>query len=59
MTVSSGVSFCLKAELISTEKNDVVRAGVTTLHASNQMLRNVWSYDFYDYVTSINEMDVV
>ena len=29
-------------------KHNVVTDGVMTLRASNQVLRNVWSYDFYD-----------
>ena len=29
-------------------KHNIVMVGVMTLCASNQVLRNVWSYHFYD-----------
>ena len=36
----------LKVDIIS--KENVVTDGIMTLRASNQVLCNVWSYDFYD-----------
>ena len=36
----------LKVDIISIES--VVTDGIMTLRASNQVLCNVWSYDFYD-----------
>ena len=57
--MTTSVRFCLsydclkwdfiafKVDIISIE-NNVVTDGVMTLRASNQVLCNVWSYDFYD-----------
>ena len=57
--MTTSVKFCLsydclkwdfiafKVDIISIE-NNVVTDGVMTLRASNQVLCNVWSYDFYD-----------
>ena len=57
--MTTSVRFCLsydclkwnfiafKVDIISRE-NNVVMDGVMTLRASNQVLCNVWSYDFYD-----------
>ena len=43
------MGFCgFKIEIISTENINVVTHGIMTLRASNQVLCNVWSYDFYD-----------
>ena len=41
----------LKDDIISIE-NNVVTDGIMTLRASNQVLCNVWSYDFYDMTLS-------
>ena len=57
--MNTSVRFCLsydclkwdfiafKVDIISIE-NNVITDGVMTLRASNQVLCNVWSYDFYD-----------
>ena len=36
-----------KVDIMSIE-NNVVTDGIMTLRASNQILCNVWSYDFYE-----------
>ena len=48
-------SDCLKWDFIASKsihyfkrKHNVATDGVITLRASNQVLCNVWSYDFYD-----------
>ena len=33
--------------------------GIMTLRASNQVLSNEWSYDFYDMTLSMNNNDVI
>lgn len=47
MTVLKQGFIALKAELILAEKEDVVSDGFKTIYASNQVLCNIWSYDFY------------
>ena len=43
------MGFCrLKSWNYFNRKYNVVRDGIMTLGASNQVLCNVWSYDFYD-----------
>ena len=42
------VFIVFKVDIISIEKHNVVTDGVMTLRASNQVLCNVWSFDFYD-----------
>ena len=42
----------LKVDIISVEKHYVVTDGIMTLCTSNQVLCNVWSYDFYDMTLS-------
>ena len=42
------VFIVFKDDIISIEKHNVVTDSVMTLRASNQVLCNVWSYDFYD-----------
>ena len=56
--MTSSVRFCLsydcfkwdfiafKVDIIS--KHNVVKDGIVTLRASDQVLCNVWSYEFYD-----------
>ena len=44
---------CLKWDFIAfkvdiSRKHNVVTDGIMTLRAGNQVLCNVWSYDFYD-----------
>ena len=34
------------------KKHNVVTDGIMTLRASNQVLCNVWAYDFYDMTLS-------
>ena len=58
--MTTSVRFCLsydclkwdfiafKVDIISIEKNNLVMDGIMTLRANNQVLCNVWSYDFYD-----------
>ena len=38
----------LKVDIIAIENLSLSRDGIMTLRASNQVLCNVWSYDFHD-----------
>ena len=42
----------LKDDIYFNRKHNVVTDSIMTLRASNQVLCNVWSYDFYDMTLS-------
>ena len=59
--MTTSVRFCLSYDCFKWElkswdyfntKHNIVTDGIMALRASNQVLCNVWSYDFYDMTLS-------
>ena len=48
--------YCLESWQKFNRKRNIVADGIMTLRATNQVLCNVWSYDFYDMTLATEKL---